>query len=258
MKLFYRKSGDGKPLIILHGILGMSDNWMTLSKQFAEAGFLVYAVDARNHGRSPWADEFNYGVMAEDILELIVGDNLKQASVIGHSMGGKTAMFLACQHPEKISKLIVADKSPKEYPIENKSVIEALESIDISSIKSRKEVESNLRESLNEATVQFLLKNLYWVTGASGEQQLAWRFNSEVIKRNVLKMGEALPNNFHFNGPTLFLKGERSPYVTDGDTELIKNHFPNAIIETVPKAGHWIHSENPTYFMEAALRFLNF
>src|SRR5688572_9839635 len=115
MKLFFQKKGEGKPLIILHGLFGMSDNWATLSKQFAEKGWMTYAVDARNHGRSPHHDSFSYPLMTGDIIELMDDENLKNAAVIGHSMGGKTGMWLACTFPDRVSSLLVADISPRYY-----------------------------------------------------------------------------------------------------------------------------------------------
>ena len=163
MKLFHKKIGEGKPLIILHGLFGMSDNWMTLSKQFAENGFACYMVDQRNHGRSPHSDAFNYTVMATDLLELMADEQLRSANIIGHSMGGKTAMFFSCVHPEKTEKLVVADIAPKYYPPHHNSELIALQGLDLNVINSRKEAEASLKLSLHdEATVQFLLKNLYW------------------------------------------------------------------------------------------------
>jgi pimeloyl-ACP methyl ester carboxylesterase len=164
MKLFFRKIGEGKPLIILHGLFGMSDNWMTLAKEFATHNFSVYLPDARNHGRSPWDDAFNYGVMADDLSKLMDDEKISLASLIGHSMGGKTAMLFATQHPERVEKLIVADMSPRKYPPGNLDVIAALHSVNLNLISSRKEAEEKLRAALkgDETTVQFLLKSLYW------------------------------------------------------------------------------------------------
>lgn len=252
MKLFTRKVGRGSPLVILHGLFGMSDNWMTLSKRFAEEGFEVFAPDARNHGQSPWTDDFNYEVMAEDVLQLMNGVGIERASVIGHSMGGKTAMYFACEHPSKVEKLIVVDMSPRVYAIANKDVIAAMRGIDLKNISSRKEAEVSLRDSLHdETTVQFLLKSLYW----KGER-LAWRFNLDAIEKNIERMCDGLPDNYYNDGPTLFLRGDNSSYISDNDTPMIKKHFPKATITTISNAGHWIHAENPQGFTEAVLKFL--
>jgi esterase len=261
MKLFTRKveafntplRGEGGHLIILHGLFGMSDNWMTLAKEFAANGFSVYLPDARNHGRSPHSDEFNYPAMAADILELMNAENISTASLLGHSMGGKTAMFFATQYPERVRKLIVADMSPKQYQSTNENVIVALKSIDLNAMTSRKEVEQKLRATLqhDEVTTQFLLKSLYWKEG--DRKKLDWRFNLPAIANNIANTGEALPQDAIYNGDTLFIRGEKSNYITSADEPLIKKHFPQATIKTIPGAGHWVHAENPKAFMEAVL-----
>ena len=272
MKLFFKKTGDGKPFIILHGLFGMSDNWMTLAKQFAENGFSCYTVDQRNHGRSGHSEEFNYHVMADDLAELMQSENISSANFIGHSMGGKTAMFFAVMHPDKTEKLIVADISPRYFEPHHDSVIAAIKSVDLDEITSRKEAEEKLRISIDdEATVQFLLKNLYWKEmkdcdkyGAvevkkeigESEKKLAWRFNLTAIEKNIKAVGEALPIGTQFNKPVLFVKGEKSGYITSEDATLIKEHFPLAIIKSIPKAGHWVHAENPGAFKKTVLEFL--
>ena len=265
MKLFFRKLGEGKPLIILHGVFGMGDNWTTLSKEFASNNFSVYLPDARNHGRSPHDDEFNYEVMADDISELMDDEKIASASFIGHSMGGKTAMLFAIKHPERVEKLVVADIAPRSYPDSNQNVIAALRSVDLNKISSRKEAEEKLRTALNdEGTVQFLLKSLKphpptpspKGEGERREQRFSWRFNIDAIAKNINTTTDALKDDAVFTGPVLFIRGEKSNYLTDADEPVIKKHFPNAIIKTVPNAGHWVHAENPKGFMEVALRFL--
>ena len=266
MKLFFRKTGEGKPLIILHGLFGMSDNWMTLSKQFAENGFACYAVDQRNHGRSPHSDEFSFKSMADDLLELMTEEQLISANIIGHSMGGKTAMYFASMHPEKTEKLVVSDIAPKKYEPHHNHELNAIQSVDLNTIHSRKEAEVLLRTSLHvESTVQFLLKNLYWKVDANegpvnsaddSEEKLAWRFNLDAIAKHPNAVGEALPANFHFDKPTLFLRGEKSGYISDLDIPGIKKHFPKAEIKTISNSGHWIHADNPKEFMEVTLHFL--
>ncbi len=267
MKLFFKKYGDGKPLIILHGLFGMSDNWMTLAKQFAENGFACYTMDLRNHGRSPHSDVFNYKVMSDDILEFIQDENISSADFIGHSMGGKVAMFFAASHPGKINKLVVADISPRYYPPHHDGVISALNHVDLGFILSRKEVEEKLRISIHdEATVQFLLKNLYWKeepgddgrVGVSdeAEKKLAWRFNLPAIEKNIDSVGEALPKDFLFNKPTLFIKGERSGYITSDDEKEITKYFPEGEFKTIAGAGHWVHAEKPNEFLQVVLDFL--
>ena len=239
--------------MILHGLFGMGDNWATLSRQFSEKGFVVYVVDARNHGRSPHSDEFNFPLMSNDMIELLDDEKLASAAVIGHSMGGKTAMWMACEHPDRISKLVVADMAPRFYAPHHQSVIAAIHAVNLDQVTSRKEVENMLRDSLrDEGTIQFLLKNLYW----NEKEKLKWRFNLDGIEKNISNIGIALPEQYHFEGKTLFLRGEKSGYITDADKTDIEKHFPAAEIKTVPDAGHWIHAENPTGFMEAVIPFL--
>ncbi len=257
MKLFFKKTGDGKPLLILHGLFGLSDNWMTLAKRFAENNFSCFTLDLRNHGRSPHADEFNYKVMAEDVFEFMNVEKISSADLIGHSMGGKVAMFFADSYPGKIEKLVVADIAPRYYSPHHDGVIAALNRVDPGQIQSRKEAEEELRISLHdEATVQFLLKNLYWKEGESNEKKLAWRFNLAAIEKNIENVGEALPENLVYDKPTLFVRGERSGYIRTQDEPAIRKHFPKAQIKTITDAGHWVHAEKPAEFFETVMEFL--
>lgn len=257
MKLHYRKIGEGQPLIILHGLFGSSDNWQTLGKYFAEQGFAVYMVDQRNHGRSPHSDEWSYKVMSDDLRELLENERLEKPVIIGHSMGGKTAMQFAVNHPDMVSKLIVVDIAPRKYNRTQREVAQALQAVDLDSITSRKEAEEVLSEGISDTgTKQFLLKNLYWKEEEPG--RLAWRFNLDVIARNIDAASERLeisPGST-CNVPTLFLRGERSDYITDADHTAIKNIFPNSSIQTVGNAGHWIHAEQPAAFFKAVMDFI--
>jgi esterase len=257
VKIFFRKTGEGKPLIILHGVFGMSDNWMTIAKELATHNFSVYTPDARNHGRSPHHDEFTFEAMAEDILELMNDEKISMASLIGHSMGGRTAMVFSSRYPERVDKLIVVDMSSRAYPSANQAVMAAMRTLDLKKISSRKEAEKKLQTALNgdATTTQFLLKSLYWKEGA--EKELAWRFNLDAIEKNMSAAAEPLNEKINFVGPTLFIRGAKSNYITSEDEPLIKQHFPEAIIKTVPDAGHWIHAENPKGFMDAVLPFLS-
>lgn len=253
MKLHFNKVGEGRPLLILHGLFGLGDNWATLAKSFAKEGFCVYQIDQRNHGRSEHSFDFNYAFMANDLNDLIADEGLDTADIIGHSMGGKTAMYLAWQYPEKLNKMIVADISPGYYPQHHHSVLSALHAMNLNELTSRKQAEELLRNALNdEGTIQFLLKNLYWKT----ETQLEWRFGLQEIEDNIEMVGEALPGDDVISVPTLFLKGERSGYIQKEQEELIRKRFSNVEIKTVPNAGHWIHAENPKAFLEMSLEFL--
>jgi esterase len=254
VKLFFRKYGSGQPFIILHGLFGQSDNWNTLAKQFSEQGLEVYAVDQRNHGLSPWSREWNYEVMSEDVLELISDNNLKEVILLGHSMGGKTAMQLALDHPEKIARLIVADMTPKAYSGHNDAALKGLLSVDLAKVKSRKEAEEQLSNYIPDyGTKQFLLKNLY----RREDGQYHWRFNLEVIAKNFGESGKGIDaEEKKYEGPSLFIRGGRSDYVKDADMTDIQKIFPKAELITIEGAGHWVHAEKPKEFFEAVSAFI--
>jgi pimeloyl-ACP methyl ester carboxylesterase len=255
MKLFFRKYGTGRPLIILHGLFGQSDNWNTLARQFAEQGLEVYAADQRNHGLSPWSDEWNYKVMAEDVLELIRENGLSHAIVLGHSMGGKTAMQLALDHPSEVSALIVADIALRKYEGTNDAALKGLLSVDLSKISSRKEAEEQLSAHVPDfGTKQFLLKNLY----RKDEGTYGWRFNLAVIAAHYERSGEAVgTEGKQYPGPALFIRGSRSQYITDDDFTEAKKVFPSARLATVEGAGHWVHADKPKEFFEEVLHFIH-
>ncbi|MGC6431765.1 MAG: alpha/beta fold hydrolase [Jejuia sp.] len=245
--------GEGKPFVILHGFLGMSDNWKTHGKNFAELGYEVHLVDQRNHGHSFHDDEFNYEVLAEDLKHYCEAKEIEDIILLGHSMGGKTAMLFSTLYPEMVSKLVVADISPRFYPVHHDAILNGLSALDFAEIKSRGQADKVLSEYVSEVGIrQFLLKNLYWVE----KGQLGLRINLEVLKDEVSEVGESLPSYARFEKDTLFLRGDRSEYIGVGDESIIKNHFPKAKIETIANAGHWLHAENPSDFFEAVLNFL--
>ena len=254
-ELLYAKiEGTGKPLLILHGFLGMSDNWKTLGAKFAENGFEAHLIDLRNHGRSFHSDIFNYQVMVDDVVTYCKVNNLSNVDVIGHSMGGKVAMNLAVQYPELVNKLIVADIAPKKYRPHHQDIMEALNAVDFSSNPSRSEVQQVIEKYVPQpSVVQFLMKNVYRVT----PEQLGFRFNLGVFNKDDEAIGEGLSLGTIYNGPTLFLKGSNSRYILQEDETLIKIHFPYTQIETISNAGHWLHAENPVEFFEKSIKFLN-
>jgi len=237
--------GEGHPFIILHGFLGMGDNWKTLAKQFSTLGFQVHLVDQRNHGRSFHDSEFNYEVLAEDLQAYCSFHNLEDIVLLGHSMGGKTAMLFAALHPEIVSKLIVADIAPRFYPVHHDAILEGLSALDFEAITSRKEAEVQLSKYVQDlGTRQFLLKNIYRVSS----EILGLRINLETLKTNVSEVGEALPSALNFQKDSLFLRGDKSEYISVQDETLIKLQFPAAVIKTITNAGHWLHAENPVEF----------
>ncbi len=246
--------GEGKPFVILHGFLGMGDNWKTLAKQFSEEGYQIHLVDQRNHGRSFHNENFDYDILAEDLKNYCNYHSLENIILLGHSMGGKTAMLFAAKYPDIVKKLIVADISPRFYPIHHDAILEGLASLDFETLESRTEADKQLSKYVSEFGVrQFLLKNLYWVE----KGQLGLRINLEVLTANVSEVGEALPIHLKFEGDALFLRGDKSEYIGANDERLIKMQFPNASIKTVTKAGHWLHAENPKEFYQYVMDFIS-
>ncbi len=252
--LYSKIEGSGKPFVILHGFLGMSDNWKTLGTQFAAQGFEVHMLDLRNHGRSMQSDEFNYQLMVRDVVEYCQDKNLTNINLLGHSMGGKVAMFLATQYPDIVEKLIVADIGVKFYKPHHDDILNGLLSVDFSKQPSRNDVDEILKPYIPDfGTRQFLMKNLYWKTPG----QLDFRFNLTALVANKGIIGEALEENAVFNKPTLFLKGAHSNYILDADVDEIKQHFPLAQVKEIAHAGHWLHAENPTDFYKEVMTFMS-
>lgn len=246
--------GEGKPLIILHGFLGMSDNWKTLGAKYAESGLQVHLVDQRNHGRSFHSQDFNYDILSEDLKNYLHHYKIDSASILGHSMGGKTAMQFACTYGSMIERLIVADIAPKFYPPHHQGIIDGLNRLDLENLNSRSAADEALAIHIPEVGVrQFLLKNLYWIE----KGRLGFRFNLSVLSGKMEEIGENISNSDMYDGPVLFLRGSKSEYVVDQDLSEIKRHFPDASLDTVDNAGHWLHAENPKQFFEKSLQFLN-
>jgi len=251
VKLYSRVLGEGQPLLIIHGLFGMSDNWQSLAKRYADY-FEVHLIDQRNHGRSPHADEFSYLHLSNDLHQYIIDNQLNDVVIIGHSLGGKTAMQFAVSYPELLSKLIIVDISPRFYPIHHDKIIEGLKMLDFSILKSRSQADAVLSEYIEEGDVrQFLLKSMYW----KEKGQLDFRFNLKSISQNIANVGEALDNEANCSIPTLFIKGGNSNYINDDDEDLIFKHFTDAEIQTVDEVGHWLHAEKPQEFFEMTVRF---
>lgn len=250
MKLFSKISGKGEPLVIMHGVFGMSDNWQTLGRRWSEE-YEVHLLDMRNHGRSPHSDEFSYELMADDLLEYLDDHSISSAYIVGHSMGGKVAMLFSVLNEERVSKLVVADIAPRPYPPHHEEIIAALQSLPLKELSSRSEAEEKFAIS-NFGIRQFLLKNLYW----QEKDQLAWRFNLPVIAREINEVGEGLPPQAIFHGPSLFIRGGKSDYIRDEDEEEIEAHFPGHILHTIDGAGHWLHAEKPDEFFAVVGDFL--
>lgn len=250
-RLFFREFGQGRPMIILHGVFGSSDNWLTQAKLFSPH-FRVFTIDQRNHGQSPHDEEFSYPVMVNDLLQFIDEHQLKDPIVIGHSMGGKVAMNFAVAHPEKLEKLIVVDIAPKPYNLEHYVIIEGLKAIPVQTITSRNEAEAALAAYVPERDVrQFLLKNLQ----RRPEGGFTWKINLPVIDKNLNKIGCDLEFAGNFEKPTLFIRGGKSKYVKDEDMTRIKEVFPQAELKTLD-TGHWVQAEKPQEFVDTVTKWL--
>lgn len=262
MKLHYHKlspSPEGmqnhKSAFILHGLFGMSDNWLTVGKKLAEF-FTVYLIDLRNFGQSPHSDEWTYPAMAEDIYDLLTsveGNDMGKIILIGHSMGGKVAMQFASMYPKSLEKLIVVDIAPKKYPDNQFDFIEKLPSVNLSEMKSRKEAEAHLNAITKDwATVQLLLKNIQW----NDQGKLEWKFNLKVIIEDQNKIGKTFfLGEKSIDTPTLFIRGEKSNYILDSDLPEIKKQFPNSELKTIEGAGHWAHADKPEEFLKLVKNF---
>jgi esterase len=245
--------GKGAPILILHGYFGMGDNWKSQANQLAK-NFQVHLIDQRNHGRSFHSDDFDYEFMVEDLENYFEFHNLEEAIVLGHSMGGKTAMLFAVEYPEKVKSLLVADIAPKSYPPHHHQILEALNAVDFSKITLRTEVDAVLKNYIEEEGVrQFLLKNVY----RKSKTELAFRFNLKSLTENNNEIGAPLPAFAQYEGATLFLKGANSGYISSEDAFLIEAHFPDATLVTISNAGHWLHAENPTEFLMEVQQFLS-
>ena len=254
MKLAYREFGEGQALIVLHGLFGQSDNWNTHAKNFAEKGFRVFAIDQRNHGLSPHSDIWNFEVMADDLKEFIDEHKLRNPVLLGHSMGGKTVMNFELKYPGIASKIIIADISARAYPAHHQDVLAALNAIDFSKIKTRKEAEALMGDYIQDfGTKQFLLKNIYWKDHEAG--LMDWRFNLKVITEQYEHVCAGIPD-FVSDVKTLIIKGEHSNYISEADKEDLKKRFPHSTQVILNGAGHWVHAEKPKEFFETVLSFL--
>lgn len=252
MKLNYKEFGQGDPIIILHGLFGTLDNWQTIAKQLAQ-DYSVYIIDQRNHGRSPHADEFNYKVMAED-LQVFMEDNwIHQARIIGHSMGGKTAMQFALDYPDMVEKLVVVDIANESYKGGHEIIFEALLGLDLEKLEDRKEANHVLSEKIEDFGVrQFLLKNL--TRSKTGGYQ--WKMNLPVIHQNYQAILDKIESEDQFENATLFVRGGLSKYITNENFEFTKQFFPNAELITIENVGHWVHAEAPKELLEQLNQFL--
>jgi esterase len=253
MKLFFRSLGDGPPLIILHGLYGSSDNWITIARLIGN-NYTVYLPDLRNHGQSPHSEIMDYNAMKDDILELTEDLKIDKFFLAGHSMGGKTAMAFALTWPEKLNGLLIADISPFSNEssgynayIQHQTILKAILSLDLTKISSRTEAEFELMKMIESEKVRgFVLKNLQRTSGNS----FTWKINAGSLLKNLDKILEGIDRsnilNYQITGfPVIFLKGSESDYINPDDYPDIKKIFPASEIVEIRKAGHWLHSDQP-------------
>ncbi len=269
MKLFYRKFGQGVPIIILHGLYGSSDNWVTIGRSLSEY-FEVWLVDQRNHGKSPHSPEHDYQAMQADLKQLMDDNEIEKAILIGHSMGGKTVMQFAFENPERVNQLIVLDIAPKSYlfsldiesdTLNHKNIMQSMLEVNFSGVKQRNDLDELLAKKIRSSRIrQFILKNVK----RKDDKSFGWRLNIEALYTNL----EQILNGFSLSKqsigeeitgfPILFIRGGNSEYITEDDTELIQAIFPYAEFKTIENAGHWLHAEQPEELLKTLKSFIDF
>jgi esterase len=265
MKLFYRKYGAGPPLIILHGLYGSSDNWVSIAKSLGDK-FTVYLPDQRNHGQSPHDKIHDYNSMSNDLHELIVDLKLNKIFLVGHSMGGKTAIAFTLRWPEMINGLLIADISPfvnenskNEAYNKHLNILEAILSVDLSMISSRAEAETILQKKIsNEKERGFVLKNLQRNSGNS----FSWKLNASALHHNLGKIMEGIDRKTFMGEqitgfPVIFLQGADSDYLPSEDFRDIQKIFPGAEIIKIKNAGHWLHADQPEEVVKSVRKLMN-
>ncbi len=267
LKLNYQKFGEGPSLIIIHGLYGSLDNWLTIAKKLAQ-DFEVFIIDQRNHGKSPHNNSHTYTDLKNDLLEFMNDHEISKSILLGHSMGGKTAMLFAANHPERVHNLIVVDIAPKNYStvldytsqtINHEHIISTILNTNLNLFKSRTEIEAELAKQIEcKKTRQLLLKNLK----RNENKEFAWKLNIKTIKNFLPQILDGINENSFTTKknrskyPVLFIKGEESNYICDNDHKLIRSIFPYAEITNIPKAGHWIHSEQPNLLIKTIINFI--
>lgn len=266
MELFYRNFGKGPPLIIVHGLYGASDNWLSIGKELA-SDYDVYLVDQRNHGQSPHSDTHNYQAMRDDLILFMDQHDLRKAILVGHSMGGKTVMFLAEAYPERVDSLIVIDISPTTCHTDDQSsqarthteIVNGMLSVDFSHVERREDVDDQLAHTIHSRRIRsFLMKNVL----RTPEGNYHWKLNAAVIGKDLSSIFEGIDLSKYSHGtgiigfPVLFIRGEESDYISDDCIPDIKQIFPMAEIVTIPQAGHWLHVEQPDLLVKTVRYFL--
>jgi len=254
MDLHYKIYGSGEPVIILHGIFGMLDNWHNFATKLS-THFQVITVDQRNHGRSGHSNEFNYDLMCDDIRDLLNKLKVEKINLIGHSMGGKAAMNFSLKYPEITNKLIVIDIGIKKYRKSHEFIFEALNELDLDTMNSRAEIEVFLNQYIpNDAIVKFLIKN---ISRHHDTHKFFWKMNFKILEKNYDHIISEVKSSNQFNGNTLFVKGANSDYLHEDELPQIRKLFPKAQMNIIENAGHWIHAENEYELLNVIIHFLS-
>lgn len=252
MQLNYESQGSGDPIILIHGLFGDLDNLKSISRSLTDS-YTVVNLDVRNHGQSPHCEEMSYAAMAEDVIAIADEQGFDKFHLLGHSMGGKIAMEIALRYPSRVRSLIVADIAPVAYDARHSSILDALCSINVASLNSRQEADEQLAQSIETKGVrQFLLKNL-----RKDNDQWFWRFNLKGLQDNYTTLIGEPTREGQYTGPVLFIRGEKSDYVTSEHTDAIAQRFPAARPETIAGAGHWLHAEKSKEFNQLVSGFLD-
>ncbi len=253
MQLRFKIFGEGYPLIILHGLFGTLDNWYTIAKKLSNT-YQVYAVDQRNHGRSPHHDSHTYDDLANDLYIFMHERNIDTAHIVGHSMGGTAAMQFAAHRPDMVDSLVVVDMAPRDYDPRHNNLFQVFDAVDPAQFQRRQDIDEAVKEYLPDRAVrQYILKNII----RDEEGNYRWKFNLKAIRENYRSIISGPIIDEAVEKPALFIKGGRSPYISGEDAGKIQQLFPNSKIETIPEAGHWVHSDAPDRFLEIVRKFLD-
>jgi esterase len=251
--LNYKIIGQGQPIIILHGLFGMLDNWLNIAKKLETAGFMSILVDQRDHGRSERTHDFNYKLLASDLSSFMEENWIHDAILLGHSMGGKTVLQYMAEHDSGISKSIIVDIGLKKYKGGHQEVFEALFAVDLLKVDSRSEVEDILSSHLKDiGTVQFLMKNLT----RKPEGGFEWKMNLNLLYKNYQHILDGIHFDHPIETPTLFIRGDQSDYILDEDWPEILENIPNAKLKSIKNAGHWVHADQPDELFQVIIDYI--
>ncbi len=261
MKLFYRTFGNGETITVVHGLFGMSDNWLSFAKKMA-IHFKVHLLDMRNHGNSPHDKRHTYRAMSSDIANFLNEHKIDKTVLVGHSMGGKACLEFARHFPEKVAKLIIVDISPSAYPFYaassdknffHRHFLKTLMKIDLNGFANRRELSVYIKEQLKDNFfIQTALKNI-----KKQDKGYGWKINIPVLYENLDELRKEIsPNKALQETNMLFVFGANSPYYTDVEKRYIQEKLPRAIIKVIPDCGHLLHIEQEQYFIDTILPFI--